>query len=1210
MRSQHQRTDLGTLLERDWVTTNGLNPLRFGSGRKIWYNSGNFVFTTSNVPSYHKKHKLSTETKQWTWNECETADSTVNTIMPTFNTTDLRDYAYYGSCVELIRSTVEEIIADFPGRITTTTVVPTVSNIDFREWNKTLEELKKQTPFESETSYDGLSGVNYYYSNNKWNIAPKVENDREVINKADETMVGNVFYVEKDHTIKTLKVKRVKNTPYYYLEHYGSATGKFSLYYVYDEMNYYNYNYEKCEFEELPQREGLVYGYRLENPFQIDLHHKKVTLDTYDNPMRYMSNSWKKYCIKVRRSGTIKEYRITEDFSTDTKEYKKDDIITIEEYNNLGEYQTKCEPVYECCCGSETYNTEYCLFEGNVIGFKIEEKEEYACKSDNEGRILKVITFKTDNRNMEHVTIYGYYINGTITYVYKPTEKNEVITIQPQQTYIDEYFNGLTGFKKQLLRQDTKPLYMNTFITPTEYDFVWYYPLKTYILPSTDYCIDVDTNAFTSFIGKLYDVAQNFDNLWSDNLYRSMTHESIKNFDWSYSRDYYEGDEQDNIDGGERMQKIIRVLGRVFDDIKLYIDTVKLTPNITYDQYKNCPEALLSDHNETSGFDVKSTISTIYDLDTNIDNDYLTTVNKGASWTSIDEGTKITSSLSKWYPSRNSTDIYPDIMDNEFMRRMLLSSKRIMQSKGTQESIEMVFALFGFGKDIDYTITEEAYYTQKMIPSEECLDGTVDGKKKGEDWTQTVAVDWKVVDSTKKGDLATEINQLRGHNEMFYTDPLYLIPLREVYLGRKNNIYLVPYYDSTQMYDDDLIFQGKGGWGKMIKNNDDDPLDDKLDYQETLSYLHVAGNIKDLLDVNPNTVNDNDIYYVSSLDDYTDYDECPPMDIEKNVTMSHYFILINSVGPDKLYYWKNIIVQPQLDSDGNLQMVSKTEFEGIFDSIKYMITEDFDGYKAGEIITEEDYSKLSEDKKKLCEKVDLREWKYEPDGDETDTEKLGTYKYAFKKMRYLDNIFSTNVGNNPHVGYGLYDDGSKFIEYMKLPFKHLIEHPSEIPSQYSSILELAKKFKFDDINCIIGYKVIESFMDKMSPASSLTRKYNIGELVSEELYAVFSDENKSKCEKVESCINDKIQIMNSRYINSDYIKYTSDDGNTLTKEYQLTDDEYNVEKRWFINSKVLTIQSLINDTNGLFNQYFKSIIMPYIMQVIPSTTILKLKGFS
>ena len=30
----------------------------------------------------------------------------------------------------------------------------------------------------------------------------------------------------------------------------------------------------------------------------------------------------------------------------------------------------------------------------------------------------------------------------------------------------------------------------------------------------------------------------------------------------------------------------------------------------------------------------------------------------------------------------------------------------------------------------------------------------------------------------------------------------------------------------------------------------------------------------------------------------------------------------------------------------------------------------------------------------------------------------------------------------------------------------------------------------------------------------------------------------------------------------------------------------------------------------LFDEYFKTIIMPYVMQVIPSTTILKLKNFS
>ena len=111
----------------------------------------------------------------------------------------------------------------------------------------------------------------------------------------------------------------------------------------------------------------------------------------------------------------------------------------------------------------------------------------------------------------------------------------------------------------------------------------------------------------------------------------------------------------------------------------------------------------------------------------------------------------------------------------------------------------------------------------------------------------------------------------------------------------------------------------------------------------------------------------------------------------------------------------------------------------------------------------------------------------------------------------------------------------------------------------------------------------------------------------------------------------------------------------MTKEYTLGDtednDEHNLEKRWFINSKVLTITNkiespksykvilpimdgeevkypqgiVLDDTEWgelskedqdkcvehyLFDEYFKTIIMPYVMQVIPSTTILKLKDFS
>lgn len=944
MRSQHKRTDLGNILERDWVTTNGLNVLRFGSGRNIYYNSGNFVFTTSKIPNYNKKHRLSTETKEWKWGDCENADDTVNTVAPSFNTTDLRDYAYYGSCVELVRATIEEIISEFPGRI--------------------------------------------------------IRSNDRLISNGD--YVGTNIYV----------------------------------------MN---------------------------NSFQIDLHHKITTVDKYDNEMRYMAKSWSKYCV-VDSNG----------------------------------------------------NTE------DITSYVINTEKPSSCISDDEGKVKVLVTI-----NNKYI-IKGYYIEGNIIYTYD----GDVISIQPQQEYIDEYFNGLSGFKKQLLRQDTKPLYMNKLITPTEVDFVWYYPIKAYVWPSDGYCIDIDSIAFSTFVSDLYDIAQNFDELWSDNIYRSMTHESIKNFDWSYRRQYTEGDEQDNVEGGERMQKLLRIMGRVFDDTKVYMDALKQITNVTYDQYKNGPEALLSDMSSISGFDVKSTISKDYDIDTNITNSFLNSkyivdeiVGKTDYWVSCkDEDTKIESTLPKWYPIRKSEDVYPDVCDNEFMRRILLSSKRIMQTKGTQEAIEMVFGMFGFGKDVDYAIEEEAYYTENIIRSDECIDGTIDGEKigedtVGEDWSKTEGVTWTEIESSKKGDLAVEINGNKESELLYDSDQLSGVPLREVCLGRKNNTYLVPYYDSTQLYDGDLVFQCNGGWGKMIKDNDDDPLDDRFDYQETLSYLHVVSNINALLSLNVNTLEPNDIYYVVNLDDYTTYDSNPPISTEDEITMSHYFCLIDRDNSERFSSWKNIVVKNELDSDGNLQMASEEGFKSIF----------------GE--------------------GETRDWKYKPDdGDEeTETEKLGTYYYAFKKMQYLDNIVSLNTGNNPHVGYGQYDDGSTYLEYMKLPFKYSIDN-----SQFDnfSLYQLAKKFEFD----------------------------------------------------LNNTVNDKIQIVNSRggdktdYDKTDYVKYEYDNNGGLNENNSTVYD--NVEEIWYINTKVLTITNKVTDNYGLYKNYFKTIIMPYIMQVIPSTTILKLKGFS
>ena len=423
--------------------------------------------------------------------------------------------------------------------------------------------------------------------------------------------------------------------------------------------------------------------------------------------------------------------------------------------------------------------------------------------------------------------------------------------------------------------------------------------------------------------------------------------------------------------------------------------------------------------------------------------------------------------------------------------------------------------------------------------------------------------------------MAVEINANKDLDLLYYEDSLSGVPMREVLLGRENTPYLVPYYDSTQLYDGDLIFQEKGGWGKFIKRDDKDPLDDCFDYQETVSYLHVVGTVGELLAINPYTVDNNTIYYVANLEDYTTYDENPPMDIDNHITMSHYFILINNFETYKISSWKNIVVSTELDVEGKLQIVEEKYKE----AFQELFTTD------GE-----------------------QDWAYSPKdlpSDATDEEKLGTYKYAFAKMSYLDSILSTNIANNPHVGYGNYDDGNTFIEYMKLPFKYLIDNKN---IQNSILDTLAERYKFDDIT---------------------------------------NPENK---------INDKIQIMNSRQPNdkglTDFVEYKVD-GDKLETKYKVDDEEHNLEKRWFINTKVLTIEKINkieplhsykvilpimdgkevkypqgrvldeeewselseDDRNKcvkhyLFDEYFKTIIMPYVMQVIPSTTILKLKNFS
>ena len=224
--------------------------------------------------------------------------------------------------------------------------------------------------------------------------------------------------------------------------------------------------------------------------------------------------------------------------------------------------------------------------------------------NDNYQKIYS-IKIKTQLEQSDYIVVDMYRVNGTNVYC----SLDNTFMIEPNDSVIDSYFEGLDGFEKKLLNRDSIPAYMNQFKVPYELSNGAYTLVnRTFTWPAKDYCIDIESMAYASFIEDMLNMAMLYDEIYSDCIWRCMTHESIKNFDWTYRREYSENDAQDNIEGGERMMEVLRYMGRIFDDAKRYIDGIKMTGVITYNGYDNCPDAEISDKNDIKGWDVVSTI--------------------------------------------------------------------------------------------------------------------------------------------------------------------------------------------------------------------------------------------------------------------------------------------------------------------------------------------------------------------------------------------------------------------------------------------------------------------------------------------------------------------------------------------------------------------------------------------------------------------------
>ena len=431
--------------------------------------------------------------------------------------------------------------------------------------------------------------------------------------------------------------------------------------------------------------------------------------------------------------------------------------------------------------------------------------------------------------------------------------------IRPNADIVNAFYDELDDFGRVLLDRQSKPMYTATFNTPFESDSGYFTFKQKYTWPSTyGWNPDIDTPGYQIYLKKLIDLASFHDEYDSDNIWRSMTHEGIKNLDWTFTRVRdNQIDTFETIDTS-KVEPILKIYGRQYDDLKRAADVIARSGNVTYNKKDNVPDFFLEDVLSLSGWETTSVNPT-------------------------DDNSFVTPSL---YPgeSRGYTGVDANL---EFLRRLKVNSAYLFSMKGTRRGLVSLLSIFGMKEGDDYKITEYVGVAKGTYPSY---------------------------------DEVTALNEGKYNATANETDPLFGLPVSLPPRGvsGSNTAYVVPWYERGKKYDKELYFQMKGGWGKSDRKriNLSHLVGDDLKfihetetfklYEDTISDLKFVGTLDDLVELGRSVVKTGDVCYVTNISGILDkYSMAPEDNLIDFEDASHYFYLANDEYANTLGYFED-----------------------------------------------------------------------------------------------------------------------------------------------------------------------------------------------------------------------------------------------------------------------------------------------------------------
>lgn len=790
----------------------------------------------------------------------------------------------------------------------------------------------------------------------------------------------------------------------------------------------------------------------------------------------------------------------------------------------------------------------------DIISVDIEEKlngKEFNNKCEN---IKAEFTCKINGK----ITFTKKFNSNYNDWVISATVPGSII--RPKKEIYDNVMKSFNGLQKILLNDKTFPKFKATFDTPiitdsgfnvVKRDYIW--PSKSGIMPT------IEGMGFKNYVSDLIKLAEYYDEYESDNAWRMLTHESIKNLDWSFIRKDKNNDEENiNIDT-TRISSIIRLWGRQYDEIKQYIDGIRAVNNISYNGKNNIPSALLSKSLENSGWEAKNISPTFDD-------------------------SKVTRNI---FPTESYGKNHIEI-NNLFLKILKLNSRSILSKKGTRAGLEELLAIFGFSQG-EYEINEYVYVAMP----------------KNEDNTYP------------KFDDVKECNKFRDGFDFKNEDDLDGLPLKRVVFknGEETLDYVIPWFDQNKKYKNNIYFQSKGGWGKEMEKVLKNPItgkersikeDDITDgntffmYDETYPQMRVINNLKEFNASIKNNTYAGQIVYINDISDiYEIYNKLKFEDFfwaenevfKTNIALDDSFLGKYFLKKDSTEYFvceraKDDSPQNELDETGKYHFIKENEYIDSrelqlvgtkfysFNEIdkKWVQTDDnFTHYfilenKSSDHII--GYNKI--EKEYGWRNILISEFN---DGQESS---------GALRVMYIESLKDDNNGNNPHNGFSQYDGGSKYISSFENIFKDE-DFSILMSSKNEGAIQLMNSIKEKDIGFNIKFLKDENGKKAYNFRDTFLRGYTF------ESGSIF-DSNGDYCNDA----NNYNDFFNPEETLSNVLKHDEAAANSI------------------INSKLLEI--VFNDNEYTdeneqkeFKKYVNNVVLFYLKQIIPATAILSIK---